>query len=137
MADFILTDRTFSVLQKSLDLRAQNQEVIASNIANAETPGYSARKMHFEENLRKAIETPQLDSRQTNSKHFPIGGSSIQAVQGTIEKELAASPLGDGNNVSMDEEMFDLAENQLLYEAGAQILKKKLTLLKYAANNGG
>jgi flagellar basal-body rod protein FlgB len=137
MAGFSITDRTISVLQKSLDLRSQKQEVIASNIANAETPGYSARKMSFEEDLRQALESPQIGTHsKSHPKHFPIGGTSIQAVQGTIEKELESSPLGDGNNVSVDEEMFDLAENQLLYEAGAQILKKKLTLLKYAASNG-
>jgi flagellar basal-body rod protein FlgB len=136
MADFSLTDRTISVLQKSLDLRSQKQQVIAGNIANAETPGYSARKMSFEDDLRQALETPQLSSRSQNSKHFPIGGINIQSVQGTIEREIDDSPLGDGNNVSVDEEMLDLAENQLLYEAGAQILKKKLTLLKYAASNG-
>lgn len=136
MADFSITDRTISVLQKSLDLRSQKQQVIAGNIANADTPGYSARKMSFEDNLRQALETPKLSTGSSNPRHFPIGGTSIESVQGSIERDIDGSPLGDGNNVSVDEEMFDLAENQLLYEAGAQILKKKLTLLKYAASNG-
>ena len=57
-------------------------------------------------------------------------------MEGDISREIQASPLGDGNSVSVDDEMFDLAENQLLYEAGSQILKKKLTMLKYAAGDG-
>ncbi len=136
MADFNITDRTFAVLQKSLDLRQQKQQVIAANVANVETPGYKARKLSFEEDLRKAIDQPDLDGRKTNAKHFPIGGVGISGVQGTISRVPARNPLGDGNSVSMDEEMFDLAETQLLYEASAQILKKKLNMLKFAVSGG-
>ncbi len=136
MADIRIADRTIAVLQKSLDLRAQKQQVIAGNIANAETPGYSARKLNFEDNLREAISRPEMAARNTNAKHFPIGPSGISRVQGTITKQINSSPLGDGNSVSVDDEMFDLAENQLLYEAGSQIIKKKFSMLKFAASDG-
>jgi flagellar basal-body rod protein FlgB len=136
MADFRIADRTMAVLKKSLDLRAQKQQVIAGNIANAETPGYAARKMTFEDDLRNAINSPETKVRSSNPKHFPIGASGISGVQGKIEKQRSESLLGDGNSVSVDDEMFDLAENQLLYEAGSQILKKKLTMLKYAVSDG-
>ncbi len=136
MANFRITDRTFAVLQKSLDLRAQNQQVIAGNIANAETPGYSARKLKFEDNLRKAISTPEMPGQRTNAKHFPIGSRGISSVQGTITRDVDTSSIGDRNSVSIDDEMFDLAENQLLYEAGSQILKKKFSMLKFAVSDG-
>ena len=136
MADFKITDQTIAVLQKSLDLRAQKQEVLAGNIANAETPGYAARKFSFEENLRNAIDKPELNDKPTNVKHFPLATGSISDVRGTLTLDMAEAPLGDENTVSVDDEMFELAENQLLFEAGSQIIKKKLTLLKYAASNG-
>ena len=136
MANFRIKDRTFAVLQKSLDLRAQNQQVIAGNIANAETPGYSARKLKFEDNLRKAIRTPEMSGQKTNAKHFPIGSRGISSVRGAITREVDTSSIGDGNSVSIDDEMFDLAENQLLYEAGSQILKKKFSMLKFAVSDG-
>jgi len=136
MADIRIADRTINALQKSLDLRAQKQQVIAANIANAETPGYEARKLNFEENLRKALETPEMNGRQTNAKHFPLGLQGVHGVQGSISKQEGTNPLGDGNTVSIDDEMLDLAENQLLYEAGSQILKKKFSMLKYAASDG-
>ncbi len=136
MADIKIADRTILALQKSLDLRAQNQQVIAANIANADTPGYAARKLNFEADLQKALESPEMKGQRTNARHFPLGSGGIQGVRGTILKQPDTSPLGDGNSVSMDDEMLDLAENQLLYEAGSQILKKKLTLLKYAASDG-
>ncbi len=136
MANIRIADRTIAVLQKSLDLRAQKQQVIAGNIANAETPGYAVRKLNFEDNLRSAINTPVLKGQQNNPKHFPIGSGGIAAVQASITKQPSQNPLGDGNSVSLDDEMFDLAENQLLYEAGSQILKKKFSMLKFAVSDG-
>ncbi len=136
MADFKIVDSTMTVLKKSLDLRAQNQQVIAANIANAETPGYAARKMSFEEDLRSAINSPETETRISNAKHFPIGASGINGVQGKIVHQRDTNPIGDGNSVSIDDEMFELAENQLLFEASTQILKKKLTMLKYAVSDG-
>ncbi len=136
MADIRIADRTIAALQKGLDLRAQKQQVIAGNIANADTPGYSARKLDFEDNLRKAISQPDMGGRKTNAKHFPIGSNGISSVQGTLTKQVNSSPLGDGNSVSVDDEMFDLAENQLLFEASSQIIKKKFSMLKFAASNG-
>ena len=136
MADIRIADRTITALQKSLDLRAQKQQVIAGNIANAETPGYSARKFNFEESLRKAINTPETAIRQTNAKHFPIGSGGISRVQGTVTKQVSSDTQGDGNSVSVDDEMFDLAKNQLLYEAGSQILKKKFSMLKFVVSDG-
>ena len=136
MADIRIADRTIAALQKSLDLRAQKQQVIAGNIANAETPGYSARKLDFEDNLQKAINKPEMPGRKINTKHFPIGSGGISRVQGTVTMQASTNPLGDGNSVSIDDEMFDLAENQLLFEAGSQILKKKFSMLKFAAGDG-
>jgi len=136
MADIRITDRTIATLQKSLDLRQQKQQVIAGNIANADTPGYAARKISFEENLRRAINTPEIDSKKTNAKHFPIGSTGISGVQATVTQQRDGVNFGDGNSVSIDEEMLDLAENQLLYEASSQILKKKFSMLKYAVSDG-
>ena len=136
MANIRIADRTIDILQKSLDLRAQKQQVIASNIANADTPGYKAQKMSFEDNLRQAINRPEMAGKSTNSKHFPISGGSISAVHATISQELGLSSFGDGNTVSVDDEMLDLAENQLLFEASSQIIKKKFSMLKFAAGDG-
>lgn len=131
-----ITDRTLAVLEKSLDLRAQNQQVIAGNMANADTPGYSARKLNFEDNLQQAIKRPEMNTKPANARHIPVNGTGLHHLQGRIERDVDTSGIGDGNTVSLDEEMFSLAENQLLYEAGTQILKKKLTMLKYAVSDG-
>lgn len=136
MADFNITDQTISVLSKSLDLRLRKQQIVAANIANAETPGYAARKLDFEADLQRALATPEVKADNHNPRHFPIGTRGVAAVQGTISRQRDSNPLGDGNSVSLDDEMLDLAENQLLYEAGSQMLKKKFAMLKYAVSDG-
>ncbi len=134
--DFSIADRSMAVMKKSLDLRARRQQVIASNIANAETPGYEARRLSFEDDLQKAISSSQQEIRATQPKHFPGGGVRIEDVQGTISKVRDTNPLGDDNTVSVEDEMLELAENQLLYEAGTQMLKKKIGMIKYVVAGG-
>jgi len=65
-----ITDRTLAVLEKSLDLRARNQQVIAGNMANADTPGYSARKLSFEDDLQQAIKRPEMSTKPAHARHL-------------------------------------------------------------------
>ena len=62
---------------KALVLRAERQRVIASNIANADTPGYAARDLDFKEAMSEASGSPQLSgSGTTNSRHIPLTGAA-------------------------------------------------------------
>lgn len=124
---------TVRVLEKSLDLRQQRQQVIASNIANAQTPGYVPAKLNFEEGLKQAQRAPLGTPGVTHPGHIPLKGSG-----GTprVERNLDQAGIGDGNGVSLDSEMLDLAENQILFEAGTQMVGQKLGLLKYIAGDG-
>lgn len=137
MADLGIFDRTTVMLGKVLDLRQQNQQVIASNIAHATTPGYSPAKMSFEGDLKQALERQGTRISATHGAHFPLaGGGSLEQVQGRVLRTPDQTGVGDLNGVKPDQELLDLAENQLLYEAATQMLSKKLGLLKYVANDG-
>lgn len=137
MADIGIFDRTTVLLGKVLDLRQQNQEVIASNIAHVDTPGYAPAKMSFEGDLKQALERQGTRIGATHAAHFPMaGGGGLEQVQGRILQTPDQSGAGDRNGVKADQELLALAENQLLYEAATQMLSKKLGLLKYVANDG-
>lgn len=138
MADLGIFDRTTTLLGKVLDLRQQNQEVIASNIAHADTPGYAPAKMSFEGDLKQALERQGTRISATHGAHFPVAGGSggLEQVQGRVERTPDATGVGDRNGVKPDQELLALAENQLLYEAATQMLSKKLGLLKYVAGDG-
>ncbi len=136
MSSLGIFDKTARVLEKTLDLRLQKQQVIASNIANAETPGYSPAKLEFEKQLQGAVGRGDSKMIATHKSHFPVSGTNLDKVQGQVIRTPDRSGLGDGNNVSVDQEMIDLAENQIMYEAATQMLNKKMGLLKYVAQDG-
>lgn len=130
-------DSNMQLLSKVLDLRAQKAEIISSNIANAETPGFSPSRFDFEEDLAKAIGKHNgLTLSTSNEKHIALGPTDFNSVSGKILTEKGQIGLGDENGVKVDQEMLDLSENELLYETAAQLLKKKMTLLKYAISGG-
>ncbi|MDD3801162.1 flagellar basal body rod protein FlgB [Desulfuromonas thiophila] len=126
----ILFDKTAQVLKKSLDLRSINQQVIASNIANAETPGYAVQRFEFQQSLREALLAERSPLWRTHARHLPSG--QLDQVQGRLVSHPDRSGVGDGNSVNVDHEMILLTENQLMYEASTQLLNKKLGILKYA-----
>ena len=131
-----LFDNSLTLLQKVMDLRLQNQQTIASNIANANTPGYAPARLEFEQSLQQAVGNNGNKPTATHPAHFNIGGGGVESVQARVIRTPDRSGIGDGNGVSVDQEMIALAENQILYEATTQMLNKKLGLLKYVAQDG-
>ncbi|MFP7756393.1 flagellar basal body rod protein FlgB [Thermodesulfobacteriota bacterium B35] len=129
-------DPTLVMLQKVLDLRAENQQVISSNIANADTPGYAPATLEFEEQLRSAMAGDGLKPVVTRPGHIPITPGDVSRVTGTISRHPDTTGIGDENGVSVDKEMVRLSENQILYEAAVTMLNKKLAALKYVAGDG-
>ena len=129
-------DRTVDALAKSLDLRAQRQTVISSNIANAETPGYQAKTLDFEAALSRALVLDDAPLDRTHDGHIAAGGE-ITDIQGEVYNTINNVVREDGNTVDRDAEMVALAENQILYNAAADLVKRKLGLLKYAITDGG
>ncbi len=128
-------DRTLDALSKSLDLRSERQNIISSNIANAETPGYQAQRIDFEESLAAALELDDASMSRTQPGHMNSAGDIA-----SIEPEVYNNPNNvvreDGNTVDRDAEMFALAENQIQYNAAVELLKRKVGLIKYSINEG-
>ena len=131
-----LFDKTTNALQTSLAMRQMKQNVTSANIANAETPGYHAKKIDFEEALARAIDLDGLRGVSTSDPaHISVGGHSAR-----VRPEIYENPEGavnnDGNTVDLEKEMSNLAENGIMYKAALALINKKLAALKYAANDG-
>jgi flagellar basal-body rod protein FlgB len=127
-----LFSSTLDVLHKTLDLRQQRHTVLASNIANAETPGFIAKDVRFEEALRAAATPPQPPPLwQTHPEHLPhMHPTSIRNVQGTLVVTPSDDVGHDLNTVSIDQEMAQLATNTLHYNASTEILSRTFDQLK-------
>lgn len=109
---------------KALVLRAQRQSVIASNIANADTPGYVGRDINFKEAMNAAIgEAAQpisLDSTSdgtTDPRHIALQASTSSLGSLALRYTTQTQPAMDGNSVDMDRERANFVDNSVRYEA--------------------
>lgn len=126
-------DKTTSALGTALNMRLMKQNVISSNIANAETPGYHAKKMDFEEALARALDIDGMRGMSTSSgEHFSVGGGSMSKVRADIYENPEGAINNDGNTVDLEREMSNLTENSIMYKAALQLINKKLAALRYA-----
>lgn len=107
----MITDLTQLALARSLDASAMRHKAIANNIANVETPGYRRREVDFEADLRAALDAPSAGAARERE---------VASVQPVL-REDSASPEqlegSEGNNVDPEQEMTDLAENTIQYQA--------------------
>ena len=132
-----IDDKTMQALTASLKFRQLRQELHASNIANAETPGYKAKKIDFEDALARALDVDgQLAMKTSDSQHFNVGGGGFNNLQPEIYEDSNGIVSPDGNNVDRDAEMAEMAENKIMYDATVQLINKQLGLLKYAIGSG-
>lgn len=132
-----LFDKTINGLASSIAARQVRNNVTASNIANAETPGYHARKVDFENALSRAMDMDGMNSLSTsNNNHFAVGGLSATKSRPDIYENPEGSVNNDGNTVDIEKEMSALSENAILYKAALQLINKKMAALKYAASEG-
>ncbi|MBV8633002.1 MAG: flagellar basal body rod protein FlgB [Burkholderiaceae bacterium] len=111
-------DEYFSLSQTALNLRAQRQQLLASNIANADTPNYKARDIDFQGVLRMALENhqPQAVLRSSNPGQQQANALA-QILSVPILYRGVQQGAVDGNTVDMDTERNQFADNALRYEA--------------------
>ncbi|MFN6994271.1 MAG: flagellar basal body rod protein FlgB [Aquincola tertiaricarbonis] len=118
-----LTD-TLNFQTQALQLRSERQQMIASNIANADTPGYVAREMDFSQALRNAVGQRSSASQLTTTSagHLPVGIGSLGPA-GAEQRYAAPSQTNlDRNTVDMDRERASFVDNTLKYEASLRFI---------------
>jgi flagellar basal-body rod protein FlgB len=133
-----LFDKTTDALGSSINLRQIRNSITSSNIANAETPGYKAQKVDFEEALSRALDTENLGKMHADHpEHFLMGQGAIGRVSADVYDNPDINVSNDKNTVDLEKEMSTLAENSIMYKAAVQLINKKLAAMKYAVTEGG
>jgi flagellar basal-body rod protein FlgB len=114
-------------LVADLDIKVLKSNLIASNVANVDTPGYKSKSLEFEQMLDDEIGSLKL--KTTNPKHMNelSGGVKDRKI---VENPNPGRP--DGNNVNIDEEMLKLTKNNIQYNIVVQLLSKRLKHLREA-----
>ncbi|MBS1189632.1 MAG: flgB [Rhodocyclaceae bacterium] len=120
-------------LAKAIDLRAYRHQVLASNIANADTPNYKARDFDFRSALQKATsgqaESGGLALATTSAGH--IGGGSGAGMPGLQYRAETQSAV-DGNTVDMDVERAQISDNSIQYEILTRLITDKFSGMRAA-----
>ena len=131
-----MTDRIDALLQvkrTALNARVYRQELLASNIANADTPNYKARDIDFKGALEGALAgrtEGSLNLARTSARH--LGSESSQAFDGAAKYRTEFQPNVDGNTVNMDVERAAFADNAIQMEAMLTFIRGDLNTLQMA-----
>jgi len=119
----LLFDQTkIPMLIRGLDAYAMRHRAIADNVANAETTQYKRRVVEFEEKLRTAVSAGGLT--RTNPRHLGSGGIDLDSLDPTMKLDSTPSDINDLNNVDIDREMADMAENHLQFSFASKLARQ-------------
>jgi len=138
LARIELFGKKFQMLEYSMNIRSTIQDVISSNIANINTPGYKCKNINFQKELNRILhpqDTIQLET--TNKRHFKIEPEKLDGYEPEVEYCENNVIGNDNNNVDLDKEMAKMSKNHLLYNADSQILVKEFKILKDVITQGG
>ncbi len=126
-------DKGFELHAQGMTIRSSRAEVIAGNIANADTPGYKAKGMDFKQALAQASQKQQSGMSRTHDKHFDVRTEINNSVQFRVPDQ---PDTGDGNTVDVQVERNLYLENSLEYQASVQFLNGKIKALKKVISGG-
>jgi len=136
MTDTTVTDTTMidtamtDALGRFLDVDVARYKLIATNLANIDTPGYQTRDLDFRAELRRAA----MENSLTSDGALSLASSPFSPVSRPV-RGLMMRP--DGNNVSLERESLLLAEMQMKYNLGVQLVKDQFHMISQAINSGG
>ena len=119
--------------ERALQFSAQRNEVLSSNIANADTPNYKARDLDFGQALKSARQQ-SISLTTTNDLHKRAWGTS--EIGARTMYRVPTQPSLDGNTVSTDVEQAQFAENALQYRASLAFLDGSIRTLRMAIKGG-
>ena len=124
-------DEVFRFHQEALNLRAQRQQVLASNIANADTPRFQARDIDFTTALNNALDAGAKNSgpaalAATSARHLP--GTGAPGTAPALYRVPQQASI-DGNTVEMDVERAQFADNAVHFEADLTVINNQLKTL--------
>lgn len=130
--DKTMNDLSYQRIKEGLDASSMRQRTISSNLANVNTANYKANKVEFEAELRKALNENAINMKATHESH--LGGSMTSLVVPKTVRTEGTSMNENGNNVDIDNEMVELASNEIYYSALIAQLNQKLGNMNYVIN---
>ncbi len=117
-------DKAFGIHAQSLILRSQRAELLASNMANADTPNYKARDFDFHTALSQS-KTALATMASTHQQHMFAGKGQLNNAQ--LQYRTPSQPSLDGNTVDEDLERSEFMQNSIMYQASLRFLNGRIS----------
>ena len=122
-------DNAFGIHQQALLLRSKRAEILAANLANVDTPGYSARDIDFKSAMRTTYSNLQTehsysDAKTNSDNHVLVNGQAVELMY-----RNPMQPSVDGNTVDAQVEKSQFASNAIQYQVSLQLLTGKIKSL--------
>ena len=127
-------DKALGIHQQALMLRQQRTELLAANIANADTPGYKARDIDFKQALG-SVQGQQLSMSRSNVAHMD-GPVPLSDNRAPVLYRMPQQPSLDGNTVETHVEQAEFADNSMRYQATMSFLSSRFSGLKSILQGG-
>ena len=124
----MLGQSIFGVHEQALNLRAHRTEVLATNLSNADTPGFKARDFEFSTALTSAAAGRSQGLEATHARHIRTSSAQRPA----LAYRNPFQPSRDGNTVEADLEFARFAENSIAYQATLRFLSGRISTLRMA-----
>jgi len=117
-------DQVFGIHEQALKLRAQRSELLAANLANADTPGYKARDIDFAKVLSGEM-NPSAELAATNNRHISTSQPGALPAN-AVGYRIPLQPSLDGNTVDPEREQVSFSRNALEYQASLRFLDGRI-----------
>lgn len=132
ISKFLFEKMGVPTFRKYLNLGSYRHKLIAGNMANASTPGFKAPGVEFQKEFeRMTTQSNHLAGAITHEHHIPLGQHEARGPK--VHEARIKS--GDVNSVDIDAEVANLAQNELLFTVGAELLKRKFDSMRNAITN--
>jgi flagellar basal-body rod protein FlgB len=131
--DFFHND-TMNAMEAYMTRLARREQVVASNLANIDTPGFKTKDMSFHATMQELLSENSIDLRTERPGHNPgmvqaFPQAQVFEVQGLTSRE-------DQNNVDLDREMLNLSETSFAYSLMTQMVRGKFRTIASSINEG-
>lgn len=122
-------DSALGIHADALRLRSQRAELLASNLANADTPNYKAQDIDFRAALDRAVDSTSAGHMLTTQKnHIPFeGGGGSEGLMAPVQYRIAMQDSLDGNSVDEQVEQAQFMQNSVQYQASLEFLGGKFS----------
>jgi len=119
----LMNDESATMLFKMMQMAMDRQNVLANNIANADTPGYTRKELSFQEQLASIVKSGDY--------------KELSELKGALVDDKTNPARLDGNNIVLPKEMSEMTQNSMLHKLLARAYTTKVNILRDAIRSGG